>query len=153
VTADESAKAGRGRLGLLIAAAALVAAWLSALALLAVRTANPVTLNRWQLLDSDAVVVATPQPIDGESRHVSLSIERVLAGGALPDALRLGGVEATRFEKPGRYIVPLHETGHGFAVTPAPPALNGAPLVYPATAEAVRMAEEILATGEARPYD
>lgn len=154
MTLDATAReTGRTKLGLFIAAAVVAAIWLSLLAVLALRTANPVTVNRGQLLASDAVVVATPRQGRSRGRVVSLRIDKSLVGEDLPATLQVGGVEPGRFSDPGPYLVPLRRTENGFDVTPAPPALNRAPLVYPATAEVVRMAEVILATAAAKPYE
>lgn len=146
-------KAGGGRLGLLIAAAVLAAAWIGFLVWLAVRTANPVTVNRAQLVTSDAVVIATVEPTQASSRSVSLRIEKVLAGQLDEETLRVGGVEPGRFSAGGRFLVPLRETDHGFVVTLAPVTQEGVPLVYPATDDALRAAEKILATGTDKPYE
>lgn len=153
MTSDRAtAGAGRNKLGLLIAAGVLAAIWLSSLALLALRTANPVTVNRAQLLEADAVVVATPQPV--KKGHVaSLRVERSLAGSDLPVTLDVGGIERERFSRAVPYLVPLRRTENGYVVTPAPTALNSEPLVYPATDEAVRVAEVILNTRTAKPYE
>lgn len=145
-------KTGRGRLGLLIAAAVLAATWIAFLVWLAVRTANPVTVNRAQLLMSDAVVIATVQPSGSSSRSVSLRIDKVLAGRLESETLRVGGVEPGRFSHGGRFLVPLRETDHVFVVTLAPVTQEGVPLVYPATDDALRAAEKILATGTDTPY-
>ncbi len=153
MTADGPAPAGRGRLGLLIFACGVATAWLAFLAFLAFRTANPVTLNRAQLLSSDAVVIASPLPGSGKSGINTLRVEKVLAGVGVPDAVRFGVVEPERFSQAGRYVVPLRESEGGYVVTPTPPALNGVPLVYPATEDAVRAAEEILKTASDRPYE
>lgn len=153
MTAERPARPGRGGPGPLVAAASAAAAWLGFLALLAVRTANPVTVNRAQLLLSDAVVVATPQPPGSQGRSVPLRIEQVLAGEGVPGSLRLSGAKPDRFPPGGRYLVPLRETGRGFVVTPAPIDREGVPLVYPATPDAVQAAEKILATASVKPYE
>jgi hypothetical protein len=153
VTAERPVKPGWGRTAWLVATAVLAAAWLGFLVFLATWTANPVTVNRAQLLLSDAVVVATPQPPKPQARSVSLRIEKVLAGKDVPEAFRVSGVEPARFSKAGRYLVPVRETGRGFIVTPAPINREGVPLVYPATEDALRVAEKILATAAAKPYE
>lgn len=150
MTTDGPPKEGRRRTGLLVAAAVLAAGWLGSLAVLALRTANPVTVNRAQLLSSDAVVIA--EPGGGSGWSVVLRVDSTLAGD-VPEEVRAGGVEPERFAAGGRFLVPLRETDAGFVVTPAPPALKGVPLVYPATDETVRAAKEILATASAKPYE
>lgn len=135
--------------GLLIAAAGLLAGWFAFLALLAVFTANPVTLNRQQLLDADVVVlgVADGEPVNDVAMF---SVYRILAGQA-PKHLRLANVSSKRVQSGGRYILPLRNLDGKYAVAPTPPAYQSAPLIYPATDEAIRAAEQILVTAE-DPY-
>lgn len=153
VTTDAPAGTVRpSRVWLLLAAAA-AAAWFTFLVVLAVLTANPVTVDRDQLLssDADAVVVATPTA--SAARSVTLRVEKPLAGLNLPETLRVETDEPQRFESGRSYIVPVRRTADGYAVTPAPPALKHAPLVYPATDDALKAAEKILSTAAPDPYD
>jgi hypothetical protein len=151
VTPDEPAPAGRPSRGWLLLAATAAAAWFAFLVALAVLTANPVTVDREQLLDSDAVVAATPTA--SAARSVTLRVEKTLAGLNVPDTLRAETDEPQRLTAGRRYIVPLRRTADGYAVTPAPRSLKYAPLVYPATDDALRAAEKILATAAPDPYD
>jgi hypothetical protein len=136
--------------GLVWLAALVTAVWFAVLLVLAATTANPVTLNRQQLLASDVVVVAAADPGAAREGFVSLRIEDRLAGREVPTRLRVGGIELRRLEGAERHLVPLRLTPGGWVVTPTP---YGQPLVYPATEETLRVAKEILTTGAPRPYE
>ncbi|HEX6984376.1 MAG TPA: hypothetical protein VF170_03315 [Planctomycetaceae bacterium] len=172
MTTDGPAGAGRRWRGPLLLAAALTACWLAALLLLAVTTANPVTVNREQLLASDAVVVAVSDLSSARDGVVPLRVERVLAGGGVPESIRLREAGTDRLKDGSRFLVPLKRTNGGYVVTPVPPLRlertsrgyavardphpepeEGAAFVYPATDDVLRVAERILATGTPRPYE
>ena len=116
--------------------------WLLALAILAVWTANPVTLNRVQILEADAVLKVAvedwatgrmrvdkswKQPIDDKQIQITeLPRDSQLAGTVL--------------------LIPItHQRGR-WIVTPSL-LPNGAPLVYPATPESERQLQSLLDTG------
>ena len=148
--ADNRRASRRRSFWLLLAAAGATAVWFLFLLLTAIETANPVTVNRKQLLASDALVVAVPGP--SSDGAVSLTVERSLAGVRLDGPLEVGGIEPERFAGGGAFLVPLIRKRDGYLVTPAPAALNGTPLVYPANDETLRAAEAIVAARSPNPY-
>lgn len=118
------------------------AVWFVLLVTLAVRTANPVTLNRLQIRQADLIVEATIEDLaTGECRIVR----------SWPDAPQLGPVITVTglgelSVRPGEaYLLPLNrnERGAGFHIAPTPPPLSK-PLIYPADDESRRQLEEIL---------
>ena len=142
-------------------AAVCVLVWLAILVAMAVRTANPVTVNRAQLLESDALVVAVAEPSSGSAaRTVTLRVERKIAGVAVPQTVVVPWPDPGRFSAGTAYLVPLRRTEDrtGFLVTPAPmPSDSKRPIsdwefIYPATPDVLRHVEAILETGVAQPY-
>jgi len=128
------------------AAVLLFAVWFVFLATLALRTANPVTLNRAQIRNADLIVEASVEKLaTGECRVVQ----------SWPEAPQLGPVItveglADLSVRPGEaYLLPLQrsEQNGGFRIAPAPPGMSK-PLIYPADDESRRQLEEILAAPE-----
>ena len=116
------------------AASLLALAWYLCLASLAVFTANPVTLNARQILDSRWIVLAT---IDDDG----VVHERKSIRGLLPD----GPIKLT---DPCRYpnqevILALVREFGDFRVTPTH-LPKGDRLIYPATQTALQQLDEIL---------
>lgn len=146
--------ASKGRLRLAVAAAAAVV-WLAALLTLALLTANPVTVNRTQVLTAETVVVGTAEPSAGAVR---LRVETTLAGRPTGDEISVAGPGAERFDRGGRYVVPLRRRPDGdsyeVALTPRPnrEVERGEPLVYPATPDVIRTVESIVADRAPKPY-
>jgi hypothetical protein len=126
----------------LLAVAAIVAGtWWVALAVLAVFTSNPVTLNRVQILSADYLASGTV--VDLSAGEISIEKEwkqRGLAGRIHVDNLPPTGARQGR-----AYLLPLEKIGvGGFRV--APTKLPGqAPLIYPATGEAFKQLSALLA--------
>jgi len=153
----------------LAVAVAVTSLWLVALLLLAVRTANPVTLNRGQLLASDAVIVARPDLATVRDDTVEIAVTSRRAGRDVPSSLRLGNASIKQFRAGVSYLIPLKAEGRGYEVAPVPtlrlrpspqgPVLqpvvdpeNRTAVFYPASDDVLRTAERILATRTARPY-
>jgi hypothetical protein len=120
----------------------LFAVWCVFLVSLAVRTANPVTLNRAQIRQADLVVEATVDTLaSGECRVVRTWPEasqlgpRIVVAGLADLGVRPGSA----------YLLPLqrNEQGTEFHIAPGPPPLSK-PLIYPADDEARRQLVEIL---------
>jgi len=124
----------------LIAAGVLAALWVVALVILALLTANPVTLNREQILQSDLVVVG---------RFDSQNPSRLIVDESWNRESDLAEIDvenhaATRARAGKSYIVPLTKTPAGrFRVTESL-LPNSAPLVYPATDEAFEQLRALL---------
>jgi hypothetical protein len=130
-------------------AVGLVGVWLAILLILAVLSANPVTINREQILASDAVIVGVR---DRTGTGDWIRVEQQLAGRGVPSRLQLPHFEKNAFGDLAQFVIPLRRTRDSFEITPAPPALDGKRLVYPASPESLEAVAKILATGDERPY-
>jgi len=133
-----------------VIAAALVGSWLAFLLTLAVVSANPVTVNREQILSSDAVIVGSRDGGAGNGNWIR--VERQLAGRGVPSRLRLPHFDESAFGGSDQFVIPLRRTRDSFEITPAPPALDRKRLVYPVSPETLDAVADLLATGDARPY-
>lgn len=119
--------------------------WCGALAGLVLTSANPLTLNRRQILDAAAVV--TVQIVDrpaGECR-----VTRQWTGAPLPEQINVQQLSETAATAEGQWILPLDVRGGRLQVLPSL-LPSGARLVYPATPDAVRQLEAILADDQRR---
>lgn len=138
------------------ASVVLVAGWLVALGILALQTANPVTLNRWQLLHSDVVLVGSVSKIS--ANHVaSVRVETVLANRRLigrddlPETLHL--TKGIAHLEPGKtYLLPLSRRESRLEITAAPLAADETWIAYPASPKVIEDAKRILAAQPAKPY-
>jgi hypothetical protein len=114
--------------------------WWVALSLLAVLTANPVTLNRKQILGSQYVVTA----VVDDAAAGRVTVEKEWKTGFNVGSRTIGGLEQSGARAGVRYIIPLTVTSEGgLAITMAPAPLNR-PLIYPAGAEALKQLEQVL---------
>lgn len=153
----------------LVVAVTATTAWLAALLALVVTTANPVTVNRSQLLAADAVVVADADLGSVRGPTVMIQVEKTLAGRILPRTLRIVSEDVDRIEEGKPYLFPLSATRDGYAVAPVPqlriqagphglvltPIEDGderTAVFYPATEDVLQAAERILTTEAVRPY-
>ena len=102
-------------------------------------TANPITINREQVLLADAVLLADVTAAD-EIRVARIWSQRRPVPA---ETLRLDNLAATRARIGKRYLIPISRTPSGFQVTPT--ALPGqVPLVYPQTSEAEEQLDRVL---------
>jgi hypothetical protein len=120
-------------------AALMAVAWCAALAWLALATANPITLNRRQILDADIVITAR---IEDRAAGKCRVAER-WTGAAVPDELVVSGLKETAARGDGGWILPLKEARGGYEVL-ASALPSRARLVYPATPDAVRQLRELV---------
>lgn len=111
-----------------------------AILLLAHYTANPVTLNREQILDSPYVVTGT---VVGDPASGHVAVEREWKKQALSGTIEVAKLAATGAKAGVAYIIPLAKPDHALEVTEAPNS-NGTTLVYPATPEALDQLKSIL---------
>jgi hypothetical protein len=118
----------------------IAAAWIVALATLALNAANPIVLNRAQVRQAAVVVSARVIDLAGGE----CAVEGQWAGPPIAQTIRVANLHETRAAGGATYILPLDPVGEGaFAVIPAP--LDGEPrLVYPATEDVVAQVEELL---------
>ena len=131
-------------------AVVLVGAWLVVLSVLAVLMANPVTINREQILGSDAIIVGV-RVAEAKDRD-AIRVEKVLAGRGVPPELQLPHFDENAVDHAVRFLIPLRRTRDSFEITPAPAELDGRRLVYPASSETLDAVAKILTTGDERPY-
>lgn len=141
---------GHRRRFLLVLAAVLVGGWLASLTVLAFLAANPVTINREQILSSDAVIIGVRDAGTGDGDRVR--VERQLAGRGVPSHLRLSGFAESASGNASRFVIPLRRTRDSFEITPAPETLDSRRFVYPASPETLEAVAKVLATGDERPY-
>ncbi len=141
VRPDSPAPPSRRSRLFLIAASVLAACWGIALALLAVFTANPVTLNREQILGSPYVVTGT---VVGGPSSGHVSVEREWKQSALTGTIAVENLAAAGARKGSTYLIPLSRSNDAYRVTEAPFG-GGAPLIYPATPDATRQLQTLLA--------
>ena len=123
-------------------AATLGALWIAALAALAVFTANPITLNREQIMTSDAVVTARVlDPAAG-----TVAVEKVWKSRTelTAERLALDNLDKGRIRAGALYLVPLSRVRADRYEVTRTQLPNQQPLVYPATDDAVRQLEAIL---------
>ena len=118
--------------------AGIAVCWFGALAILALRTANPVVLNAEQIQRSDLVVLGTAGP-DG-----AVSVERSWKRPLPAGPIRVGDLPSS-VEARSRYLIPLSIQGPDrYRVTRVRGA-EGLPMVYPGTPETVAALETLLA--------
>ena len=133
------ASIGRSRI-FLAAAAVLAAVWMVALLVLAHYTANPVVLNREQVLESPYVVTGT---VVGDTASGKISVEREWKRQALSGTITVANLRATGAKTGETYIIPLSKPDDSLHVTEVPNS-NGTPLVYPATSPALDQLKAIV---------
>ncbi|MBL8851510.1 MAG: hypothetical protein JNG89_17635 [Planctomycetaceae bacterium] len=121
------------------AIAIIAIAWCAALTWLVLATANPVTLNRRQILDADAVVTAQlVDPATGTCRIV-----RQWNGPMLPNEIVVAYLDETAVRAGGDWILPLVKIGDQPEVL-ASSLRSHARFVYPATPEVLEQLDAIL---------
>ena len=120
----------------------MTAVWLIVLLSLSITTANPVTLNLDQVLESTDVLTAVVEnPQTGTVRVQKTWKEEVTETELVLANLGLTGAAAGKW-----ILIPVVKRGRTWLVTPTKLPGNP-PLVYPATAETVRQLQGILQTG------
>jgi hypothetical protein len=124
----------------LVLAAVLAAAWMVSLLVLAHYTANPVMLNREQILESPYVVTGT---VVGDPASDKISVEREWKRQALSGTIAVANLSATGAKTGVTYIFPLSKPDESLHVTEAPNS-NGTPLIYPTTPAALEQLKAIV---------
>jgi hypothetical protein len=104
-------------------------------------TANPVTLNRDQILRADLVITGK---IESEPAQGEVSVSREWKKNGLNGMIHVENLEDARVSRGATYLMPLSHASTGYRVTEARLA-NSAAFVYPATPVAIEQLEEILA--------
>jgi hypothetical protein len=130
-----------------IAAAVVAALWWTGLLSLAVFTANPVVLNRVQIVQADFVVEAVV--VDRKSGAVD--VIREWHSPIRHDRLSIEGLSEARPPNGAAYLIPVSKREDGFVVTrgrlSAPhvePEVLTLPYIYPTSPAAVERLETLL---------
>jgi len=127
---------------LFVVAAVTVATWMILLLLLSVTTANPVTLNRDQIIDSTDVVTA----LVGDPQSGVIQIQQSWKSVVTESELKVADLAALSVTKGDRFIIPVLRNKDVWQVTPSKLPKNPR-LIYPASDEAERQLKSILKTG------
>ncbi len=123
-------------------AASLVGLWVIGLGLLSYLTANPVTLNRDQILDATDVLTAVVEDVEvGRVR-----VEKSWKNAVLDEQLTLINLRETKPASHHGLIIPVTLTGNGWQITPSK-LPREPPLIYPATEESERQLRHLLKIG------
>jgi hypothetical protein len=126
---------------LLLLAASLAILWCAILIGMTWLTADPVTLNREQVLRADFVVTGRVEsnPVAGE-----VVVSREWKKNGLTGTIHVENLDDARARRGVTYLLPLSHSSTGFRVIEARTG-NGVPLIYPDTAVAIEQLEKILA--------
>jgi hypothetical protein len=137
-SADTPSRPSRG---LLLFAIAVTVIWCALLMVMAWLTANPVALNRDQILRADLVITGQ---VEGDPHAGEVSVVHEWKKNGLKGSIHVENLEDTGARAGETYLMPLAPAATGYRVTEARLA-NSAVLIYPATPAAVAQLEEILA--------
>lgn len=118
----------------------LAAVWCAALTVLTLAAANPVTLNRDQLLRSPVIVVGRVE----DAATGAVTVERGWRSAVGPGDIRVTNLNETAAEQGQTYVLPLMQVSAGtFEVVPA--RLPRRPwLIYPSSPETIQQVTEII---------
>ena len=142
-TSTEPSPPSRNRT-ILIAAFAIAGAWILGLVVLALTSANPVTLNQKQIQHSHYVATA----IRPTSDSTTLSVQKEWKRGEELGEITVTNLAEVRMPANQEFLVPLQRLrGSGYRIT-ATTLPNEAPLIYPVTQEAEAQLTELLNGGE-----
>jgi hypothetical protein len=136
-SADTPSRPSRG---LLLFAIAVTVVWCALLMVMAWLTANPVALNREQILRSDLMITGK---VEGDPHAGEVSVVREWKKNGLKGSIHVENLEDTGARAGETYLMPLLPGATGYRVAEARLA-NSAVLVYPATPAAIAQLEEIL---------
>lgn len=125
-----------------LAALTVAFLWIAGLALLAIFTANPITLNRDQILRSEIVLRGTVL----DTTQSRVKVDQTWKGSDVPIELRVENLAETGARVQQSYLLPLSVARGDRRTYRVTESLlpNGAPLIYPATPEAEAMLGELL---------
>ena len=138
-TAPREASSARQRFAL---AAAFAGLWLIGLGVLSILTANPITLNRDQVLSATDVLTAVVE----DAKAGSVRVEKSWRGAVSEDHLALSNLSATKPAAGDRLLIPVSRSRGGWRVTLSKLS-NEPPLVYPATPESEGQLRQLLKAG------
>lgn len=125
-----------------ILAASLVGLWVIGLGTLSLLTANPVTLNRDQILGSTDVLTAVVE----DARTGQIRVEKSWKNTVRDEQLTLLNLRETRPASRQRLLIPVTLGRQGWQVTPSK-LPHEPPLIYPVTEESERQLRHLLKAG------
>jgi hypothetical protein len=102
-------------------------------------TANPVTLNRDQILRADFVITGK---VESEPALREVLVLREWKKNGLTGKIHVENLEDARVRRGGTYLMPLSHASTGYRVTET--RASSPAIVYPATPEAIDQLEKIL---------
>ena len=114
--------------------------WWIVLGLLAARTANPVTVNRTQILKARYVVTA--KVIDASSQG-KITVLKEWKANAINGTIAVSGLPAAGAKAGSMYVIPLSRGPDGLLVS-ATPVSGGLPQIYPASIDSALQLRSIL---------
>jgi len=123
-------------------AAGLIVLWMIGLGLLSYWTANPVTLNRDQVLEATDVLTAVVEDV----ALGRVGVEKSWKNAVRNEQLTLSNLRETKPVSRQRLIIPVTLTSRGWQITPSK-LPRKPPFIYPATAESERQLRHLLKTG------
>jgi hypothetical protein len=129
---------------ILFVAFALAAVWILGLIVLALISANPVTLNLRQIQHSDYVVSA----VRPKSDSTTVTVQKEWKRGQELGEITVTNLADVRMPANQEFLVPLQRLGGTrYRITPTT-LPNEAPLIYRATQQAEAQLSELLKTAE-----
>lgn len=123
-------------------AAAFAGMWLIGLSVFSILTANPVTLNREQVLSAADVLTVIVEDANAGTVRVEKSWQEVVS----EPQLTLPNLPATRPATGDRLLIPVSRTRGGWRVTLSK-LPNEPPLVYPVTPDSETQLKQLLKAG------
>ncbi len=138
-TAPREASAAGKRFAL---AAVFAGLWLIGLGVLSILSANPITLNRDQILSATDVLTAVIQ----DPKAKTVRVEKSWKGAVSEDHLALSNLSAAKPVAGDRLLIPVSRSRDGWRVTLSK-LPNEPPLVYPATPESEGQLRQLLKAG------
>ena len=135
-TAPREASSAKKRFAL---ATVLAGLWVAGLGVLSFLSANPITLNREQVLSATDVLTAVVE----EPRAETVRVEKSWKGAVSEDQLALSNLSATKTAAGDRLLIPVSKSRDGWRVTLSK-LPNEPPLVYPATPESETQLRQLL---------
>lgn len=125
-----------------VLAASLAGVWVIGLGMLSFLTANPVTLNRDQILEATNVLTAVVEDVElGRVR-----VEKSWKNAIQDEQLTLPNLGETKPVARQRLLIPVTFSNHKWQVTPSK-LPHELPLVYPASEESERQLRHLLKHG------
>jgi hypothetical protein len=123
-------------------AAVFASLWVCGLGVFSLLTANPITLNREQVLSATDVLTAVVKELDAGT----VRVEKSWKGAVTEDHLALTNLDAINTAVGERLLIPVSRSRNGWRVTLSK-LPNEPPLVYPATPDSEKQLQVLLNAG------